>query len=216
MLKELDDRLLFLPLQAAQRLLDTTAVSMVSIALSPGTPAGAFAAELSAAAARRGLALEAMPWREHKNAQMLNEGLALLGAFRSFVLVIVIAVAGTSIAITMVKLVGERVREIGTLRALGFRRGHVLLIFALEAVLLGLLAVCVGVVASLLLTLGVNLAHLEYKAGLLAESIPLSIAYARFSYVWASALLLGIVLLAALWPARRASRLGIASALAET
>ena len=101
------------------------------------------------------------------------------------------------------------------LRALGFRRRHILLLFALESLLLGLLAIGVGLAATLLLTLGVNLMHIEYKAGLLAESIPLTIAYALLTYVWASALLLGIVLLAALWPARQASRLVISSALAD-
>jgi len=215
MLKELDDSLLYLPLQAAQSLLDTSGVSLYSIALKGGTPAGTFAAQLSAAAAEQGLELEATPWRAHKHAQMLNEGLELLGAFRSFVLVIVIVVAGSSVVVTMVKLVGERIREIGTLRALGFRRRHVLLIFALESLLLGLLAIAVGLVATLLLTLGVNLAQIEYKAGLLAESIPLSIAYGLQTYAWASALLLCIVLIAALWPARRAARLGISNALAD-
>ena len=215
MLKELDDCLLYLPLPAAQTLLDTSGVSLYSIALTQDTPAGPFAAQLSAAAAAQGLELEATPWRAHKNAEMLNEGLTLLGAFRSFVLLIVIVVAASSVVITMVKLVGERVREIGTLRALGFRRRHILLLFALESLLLGLLAIGVGLAATLLLTLGVNLMHIEYKAGLLAESIPLTIAYALLTYVWASALLLGIVLLAALWPARQASRLVISSALAD-
>lgn len=215
MLQELDDALLYLPLTAAQGLLDTTAVSRYAIKLSEGADAERFAAALSAAAGRRGLAIEAMPWRAHDSARMLNEGLELLGAFRSFVLLIVIAVAGSSVAITMVKLVGERVREIGTLRALGFRRRHVLVIFALESLLLGLLALGVGFAATLLLTFGINLAHVQYKAGLLAESIPLTIAYALPAYAWAGAQLLGIVLMAALWPARRAARLGIAGALSE-
>jgi putative ABC transport system permease protein len=215
MLKELDDSLLYMPLAAAQNLLDTSGVSLYSIALKQGTPADPFASQLSAAAAEQGLELEATPWRAHKNAQMLNEGLELLEAFRSFVLLIVIVVAGSSVVVTMVKLVGERVREIGSLRALGFRRRHILLLFALESLLLGLLAIGVGLVVTLLLTLGVNLAHVEYKAGLLAESIPLTIAYGVITYGWASVLLLGIVLVAALWPARQASRLRIASALAD-
>jgi putative ABC transport system permease protein len=51
--------------------------------------------------------------------------------------------------ITMHAAVANRQREIGTLRALGFGRGSILLSFLFESVLLGLLGGAIGVLAAL-------------------------------------------------------------------
>ena len=68
-----------------------------------------------------------------------------------------IEILGTSIAmifslgamigatITMYSSVANRVREIGTLRALGFQRGNILSVFLAEAISLGLIAGLLGI-----------------------------------------------------------------------
>lgn len=50
--------------------------------------------------------------------------------------------------ITMYASVANRTREIGTLRALGFRRGNIVMAFLQEAMLLGLLAGMIGLLAA--------------------------------------------------------------------
>lgn len=55
--------------------------------------------------------------------------------------------------ITMYAQVAARIREIGTLRALGFRRGAVLVSFVLESVLMSLLAGIIGVAGASLMQL---------------------------------------------------------------
>ena len=59
--------------------------------------------------------------------------------------------------ITMYAQVAARTREIGTLRALGFRRRAVLVSFVVESVLLAVVAGAVGVAAASLMQLGVVL-----------------------------------------------------------
>jgi ABC-type lipoprotein release transport system permease subunit len=70
-----------------------------------------------------------------------------------FVLLIIIAVG---IMNTMWIAIRERTREIGTLRAIGMQRGWVLLMFLIEALLLGLLGTLSGAAVGLLVCLAVN------------------------------------------------------------
>jgi len=67
--------------------------------------------------------------------------------FKSFSLgvsVIVILIGALLVLVTMMGSVNERTREIGIFRAIGFRRGHVMQIILLEALLLGIIGGVVG------------------------------------------------------------------------
>ncbi len=67
--------------------------------------------------------------------------------FRSFSLgisMIVILIGSLLVLVTMMGSVNERTREIGIFRAIGFRRGHVMQIILLEAMLLGIIGGIVG------------------------------------------------------------------------
>ncbi len=67
--------------------------------------------------------------------------------FKSFSLgvsVIVILIGSLLVLITMMGSVNERTREIGIFRAIGFRRGHVMQIILLEAMLLGIIGGILG------------------------------------------------------------------------
>jgi putative ABC transport system permease protein len=67
--------------------------------------------------------------------------------FRSFSLgvsVIVILIGSLLVLVTMMGSVNERTREIGIFRAIGFRRGHVMQIILLEALLLGIIGGLLG------------------------------------------------------------------------
>ena len=67
--------------------------------------------------------------------------------FKSFSLgvsVIVILIGSLLVLVTMMGSVNERTREIGIFRAIGFRRGHVMQIILLEAMLLGIIGGIMG------------------------------------------------------------------------
>lgn len=212
-LKELDARLLMMPLPLAQRLLNTSVVSRYSVALAPGVDSMAFAARLRDAARAHGLALDAMRWQEHWSGEVYRRGMELLGLFRSFVVVIVVAIAAMSVLMTMMRAVSERTREVGMLRSLGFLRRQVVALFLLEAFYLAMASCAVGAAATGVLIFVCNRSGVTYKAGLLADSIPLAVAVVPTVWALAVAFLSIVAMLAAWLPARRAARLSIPEAL---
>lgn len=76
----------------------------------------------------------------------------------TFVLLVIIAVG---IMNTLWIAIRERTREIGTLRAIGMQRGYVLVMFLLEALVLGLLGTSVGATAGLGVCTALNAADVS-------------------------------------------------------
>ncbi len=212
-LKGLDLRFVSMSLPLAQRLAGTQAVTRYTVKLRDRARAPAFAQRLRAEAARRGLALEVVPWQQHPVGAIFTRGLELLGVFRNFVMLVVVVVAGMSVFNSMAKAVSERVREIGTLRSLGFLRRDVVLLFTSEAAILAALAVAIGVAILGPLVWLIGRAGISYKAGLLAEAITLEVAYVPTTYLVAAGFLGGIAVVAAFLAARRAVWMKIPDAL---
>lgn len=214
-LKELDARLLTLPLPLAQRLTDTTTISRYSVQLAPGVDPAAFAARLEAAARARGVPVVATRWQEHPIGDLYRRSMELLDAFRVFVVVIVVAIAAMSVWMTMMRAVAERTREVGMLRSLGFLRRHIVGLFLLEASWLTLASCVAGALATLVLIAACNRSGISYKGGVLADSIPLTVAVVPGVWLSAVAFLSMVAALATWLPARRAARLAIPDALAH-
>jgi ABC-type antimicrobial peptide transport system permease subunit len=111
--------------------------------------------------------------------------------------------------VTMYAQVGARIAEIGTMRALGFQRRHILAAFLLEAALLGLLGWVIGLVPASLLNF-ITLSTINWSS--FAE---LSF---RFTLTWGIVLKslafgLGMGLVGGLLPALKAARLPLLEAL---
>jgi putative ABC transport system permease protein len=212
-LKELEAKYAIMPLPLAQQLLDTKGVSMYSVRLADPSRAGAFSERLRAAARQQGLELQAKSWREHRLGEVFRRGMGVLAVFRTFVALVVVIVAGMSVLNTLYKSVSERTREIGTLRSLGFLRRHIVLLFGLEGGLMALGASVGGALVTGVLAMLINRAGLTYKGGMLAESIPLTIAVLPGTYALCVAVLCLLAVIAAIIPARRAARTKIPDAL---
>jgi putative ABC transport system permease protein len=127
--------------------------------------------------------------------------------FKTFsygIAVLVIFIGSLLVFVTMMGSVNERTREIGIFRAIGFRRGHVMQIILLEAMV-------VGLVGGLLGYLGGN--------GIAWAALPLvvkSSSFAGFNYnLGGVSLLLAVALslIASLYPAQKASKLDPSEAL---
>lgn len=211
--KEYDARLLAMSLPAAQRLTNTTAVSRYHVQLAPGVDAAAFAARLEQAAHADGVRLRAQRWQDHRFGDQYTRGMTLLAMFRSFVVVIVVAIAAMSVLMTMMRAVAERTREVGMLRSLGFLRREVMVLFLLEAGLLALVSCAVGALATAALIWACNHAGITYNAGLLSDAIPLAVAFVPSVWLMAVSFLSTVAMLATLLPARRAARMAIPEAL---
>ena len=136
--------------------------------------------------------------------EIFGQTFRITGVLRG--IAVVVAIIG--IFLTLTTLVSEREREIGVLRAIGASRGQIKGMVLVESSLIGLLASLLGIVAglalSLVLTFVINKAFFGWTI--------------QLSCPWAAVLVTPIwIVLAALvagwWPAVRASRIPIASAV---
>lgn len=137
------------------------------------------------------------------------------------VLVLVLAVACFNIVSTLVMTVQEKRRHIGILRTMGLRRGGLVKVFMLQGVQNGVVGVCFGTLAGILLSLSLPtlLRFIESLSGstLLAsdvyfvDSIPVLIQITDIVLVAAVALVMS--LLATLYPAWQASRVQVVAAI---
>ena len=120
-----------------------------------------------------------------------------------------------TIANTMGTAVVERTVEIGTLRAMGLRRGGIRRMFLCEALLLGAAGTVLGLLATLALAWTIN------HSGWAWTPPGYSYAYLVLVRIWqdmpllagSTAGLLLVTVASAWWPARRAARLEIVDAL---
>jgi putative ABC transport system permease protein len=119
----------------------------------------------------------------------------------------------TGIINTMLMSVFERVREVGTMLAVGVRRHQVLRLFLLEAVVLGVVGGLGGVglgalIVKVLAVLGIPIENIGTGGPVMLRA-ELDLPFAAMAFVVA---VLGSVVAAA-WPAWRASRLNPVDAL---
>lgn len=139
--------------------------------------------------------------------------------FYTIIDAIVMFVVAVIIANTLLMAVFERIREIGILAALGLRRRQILLMFLLEAAILGLAGVALGFVLGLglvayLVAVGIPIGDMGVTTGN-AMAIG-STMHGRFEWVtfaWLAWWTLVVILLGSLYPAWFAARLEPAEAL---
>lgn len=213
--RETDQRTIHISLQDAQRLLDTDKISMAGITLKDNSPAAieAFAQRLRAAIAKSGLGIEVITWDKHKMARVVTDGMGILQVFRDLFMAIVVTIGVMSVANTMMKSVNERIREIGTLRSIGFLRRHLIWMFGAEGFFLSLIACAVGLALTLVLSFGISKLGITFKAGFLSVPILLKVTMAPKAWAFSAVLLSTLATGTAWFCARRAARMVIADAM---
>ncbi len=211
--READKRAAHVSLADAQRLLDTDKITMVAVKLKSDDATNGFVKRMRESAKGEGRDLQIMPWMEHQVASYVSGGMQIVGVFRNLFMVIVVTIGVMSVANTMMKSVNERIREIGTLRSLGFLRRHLVKMFALEGMFLSLLACAVGLVMTLIMTFVIAHLGLTYRAGIL--SIPIALHVQLVPAAWlVSAVTLSLLATGTAWfCSRRAAQMVIADAM---
>ncbi len=127
--------------------------------------------------------------------------------------VILIAVVLISVLNVMMMSVYERVREIGTLAAMGTRPGRIMGLFVAEGFCLGLVSALTGAAIGLGVLWVLNLTGVEVAFGRANQVFTLAPSVAPDEVVSACLIVLGVSILASLQPAAKAARLEPVEAL---
>jgi putative ABC transport system permease protein len=132
-----------------------------------------------------------------------------------FVFVLIGGIVLFTVSNTMNTTVVERTVEIGTLRAIGLRRGGIRQLFVTEGALLGLCGAVLGVVLALVLATLVNQAGMLWLPPGNVELVPftLNVWGENRMILGTTVSLICIAIISAWWPAHRAARLNVVEAL---
>jgi ABC-type antimicrobial peptide transport system permease subunit len=156
--------------------------------------------------------LQAETWREtryyEKQSDRMRKFLTVLGVTLTVIFSLGAVIGAT---ITMYSAVANRVPEIGTLRAIGFRRGAILTAFLLESLFLGLLGGISGV------ALASCLSFLTYSTTNFQTFSELSFKFTLPPWITGLSLAFAAIMGVAggFFPAVRAARLNIVAALRD-
>ncbi len=120
---------------------------------------------------------------------------------------VLISIAGITNAILM--SVTERIKEIGTIRCLGAMSWHIIEIFLLEAMFLGVVGGFAGGILGLLATY--VYATINYGWSLVADALTVRIVLRQMG--WALGLSMGLCVLSSIYPVYFAARLEPADAM---
>ena len=123
-----------------------------------------------------------------------------------FVKVMLIAIVLISILNVMIMAVYERVREIGTIAAIGTLPSRILSLFLVEGLFLGVAGALVGLVAALVIVFGLYLWKLSFNFGQMTGLILEPTLDLNQIFV-ACAMVIGVSILASLQPAFKASHM---------
>jgi len=210
-IKDYDDTALKMPLETAQRMMETDGVSKVLILLKEDNTA-AFSVRLRKFIEKNHLPLIVKEWKDtslfYQQVESLLSGIYFF--IKLIVALIVIFMIGNSMTMNIV----ERTREITTLRALGLKPLHVTRLFLLKGIFVGM----IGAVGSL--GIGFAIASVINLYGIAMPPSPgQTLGYTAFIKTSSYDLLFITLMLplltataASVLPALRASRLNISDA----
>jgi putative ABC transport system permease protein len=127
--------------------------------------------------------------------------------------VILIAVVLISVLNVMMMSVYERVREIGTLAAMGTSPGRIMALFVAEGFSLGMVSALAGSAVGIAILYALNISGIQIAFGRAGQVFTLAPGIAVGEVVSACAIVLGVSVLASLQPAAKAARLEPVEAL---
>ncbi|MFC6981263.1 ABC transporter permease [Microbulbifer taiwanensis] len=192
-IKEINDRLVVMPMADAQALLNTTDVSEYHLLLEDGADATAARSRIAAALAEAGLDdVEVFLWSDR--AAFYQQVKAVLGGFLNFIALIACAIGFTSLLNASYMNFSQRAREFATLRSLGFTRRFVLALAALENSWLALGAALLGIGTTAAIVWSVRAAQIMWTPPGSSNAVPVDLAWVAPTYV---AAVVGVVVIAA-------------------
>ena len=194
-----DESSIFMPLARAQSFTVTDGhASAITMLLNKQSDADLVASTLAAPG------ITMLTWRDLN--QVLLQAMEAGKAFYVLMDIIVMVIVAVVIANTLLMAVFERIREMGILAALGMKGRQIVLMFLLEAVILGLAGIVVGIVigsagVAYLATVGLYIGEVASSAGSIALGSTIHATYDTATFAMLSLWTLVIIVLASLYPA---------------
>jgi putative ABC transport system permease protein len=122
-----------------------------------------------------------------------------------FIKIMLIAIVLVSVMNVMIMAVYERIREIGTIAAIGTLPGKILSMFVVEGLLLGVFGVVIGNAVGLAVILILRLVHVSFNFA--RQTFVLSPSVQLSDLLVVSAIVVVVAILGSLQPALKASRM---------
>ena len=218
-IKELDEVTVILQLPYAQRLVygrNEPRVTAIMVQLRETADMAAAQRRLEVLLAGRPAGGPPLAVRTYQELNpFFGQAVRLFDVIFGFIFALIGGIVLFTVSNTMNAAVVERTVEIGTLRAIGLRRGSLQRLFVMEGLLIGCMGGLVGIVASLALAWLVNHSGITWQPPASSEVVPLHLKVAGENATVFGASI-GLVLVAALsawWPSYRAARLNVVEAL---
>ena len=196
----INDKFILSNFALSQELYDTRGAQRVVVTLHDETIIPEVRADLLATFAAAGLAVEARPWNERS---LYYEKIrTTFGAVFGVLVIIITIVVVLTLLNTMQMAVAERMREIGTLRAIGLRQRQVVALFCTEGVIMGVVACLLALPVLFLISGALLLLNVTFVPPIASAPVPIAL------FLRPSPLLLvfGLFCLAALLSSYLASR----------
>jgi putative ABC transport system permease protein len=211
--EEMDNRILKTHLLTAQRALATEAVTSLIVRLDDTSLTEAAESDLESALRKSsGPPLAIADWKVR--APFYSQVRALYTGIFAFLGIIVAALVALSSANTLLMSVLERIRELGTLLAIGTSRAQLARLLLFEALWLAALGVIAGSAVGIALVVILNLLRIQMPPPPAAvDPIELALVVIPSDFVWIGAFMTVILMVAALPPIWRIFRLRIVEAL---
>ena len=149
-------------------------------------------------------------WGEQNKA--LLSALTLEKTIMLVVFSLIAIVAGFLIWITLNTLVREKTKDIGIMRAMGFSKKNIMLIFLIQGIILGIIGIILGIIVSLILLYYIK----NYAVDLVSniyylKDIPIEISLKEIAIIVGANFI--VILISSIFPAYRAAKLENVEAL---
>ena len=129
-----------------------------------------------------------------------------------FIKIMLVSIVLVSVMNVMMMAVFERIREIGTIAAIGTPPGRILSLFLAEGLMLGVVGTAAGIILSLAAIFGINVWSPTFAFGQ-QQNLVMAPTIAAGDVLAIAAMVVAVAVLASLQPAWKASRMDPISAL---
>ena len=210
--QDLDDRIAHTHVATAQRLLGTDRVTSLIVGLREIGAIRVVEADLRTTLASRAVPVTIVDWETR--APFYGQVRALYAGIFTFTGAIIAVLVALSTSNTLLMTVFERIREFGTLLAIGTSRGQLAGLLLMEGLWLGAIGGLAGGILSLVLAAIINALEIQMPPPPAAvDPMTLAVAVSPLDLIWATAFMVALLGVAAIVPILRIVRLRIVDAL---